>query len=129
MAEQPDVAVVRQWWETCMKDLDAAAGMMTGDVVHHVPGKNPMAGAYKGRDNVMQMYRRYGEMMESAEMNPVAMMADGHGHVVSVMRNRYQRDGRTLELHEAMLFTVTGGKISGIEEFSEDLDASDDFWK
>ncbi|UGY93393.1 nuclear transport factor 2 family protein [Streptomyces gobiensis] len=128
MSEHPDITLVRQWWDACMKDLDAAGAMMTADVMHHVPGTHPLAGHYKGRDTVLQMYRQFGDLIKNMEFGPVTMLTDGRGHVLAVSHNRYERQDRGIELHEGLLFTITGGKISDIDEFTENIEASDTFW-
>ncbi|NYI05875.1 nuclear transport factor 2 family protein [Allostreptomyces psammosilenae] len=129
MAEQSDVTVVRQWWDACVNErLDDAASMMTADVVHHVPGNNVISGHHKGRDAVIAMYRRCGEELDSGRMETLGVLADGRGHVVSTHRAHYERKGRTADLQEALLFTIVGGKISDIDEFTEDMAASDALW-
>jgi hypothetical protein len=129
MAEQLDVTLVRQWWDACMKgDLDTAGTMMTADAVHHIPGQGPLSGHYKGRDAIFDMYRRFSEAGENMQIDLKSLLSDGHGHVMSVHQSHYERKGRAFEPQEGIVFTVTGGKISDIDEFTEDVPASDAFW-
>lgn len=128
MTEHPDVALVREWWEASAQDPKAAEPMMSIDVVHHVMGDNPLSGHYKGRDAVVELYRRLGSELENMEIRRTALLADGHGRVISVLRHHFERRGRVFEGQEALLFTISQGKIIEIEEFAEDLTAADEFW-
>lgn len=59
MSEHPDCALVRRGYEAFGKgDLETMSTLLTADVIHHVPGNNPMSGHHKGRENVLDFYRR-----------------------------------------------------------------------
>lgn len=130
MAEHPDSTLVRRGYEAFTRgDLDALAELMTADVTHHVPGESSIAGHHKGREACVQLYRRLGDLTGGTlRIELETLLADGRGHVISVHRCRAERDDIGIDMKIGMFFTIVGGKISDIDECSEDIDASNTFW-
>ncbi|MFD7444350.1 nuclear transport factor 2 family protein [Streptomyces sp. NPDC059909] len=130
MAEHPDSALVRRGYEAFGKgDWDTLASMMTADVVHHVPGDNPISGHHKGRDKVLELYGKVGELTHGtyrADLRTVA--ADGRGHVMAFHRTFAERGDRGIEMNNGLFFTIVGGKITDVDECVQDIDESDAFW-
>ncbi|MFI0736069.1 nuclear transport factor 2 family protein [Streptomyces sp. NPDC021225] len=131
MAEHPDCTLVRRGYEAFTRgDLDALAGLMTADVTHHVPGESSISGHHKGREACVQLYRRLGELSGGTLRTELeTLLADGRGHVISVHRCRAERDDIGIDMKIGMFFTIVGGKISDIDECSEDIDTSNTFWR
>ncbi|MEV8534250.1 nuclear transport factor 2 family protein [Streptomyces sp. NPDC051211] len=130
MSEHPDCAVVRRGYEAFAKgDMETLGTLMTADVIHHVPGSNPMSGHHKGREAVLDHYRRLGEETAGTmRVDLERLMADGRGHVMSFHLFRADRGDRGLEMHEGLFFTLVGGKITDIDECAEDIAEADAFW-
>lgn len=130
MAEHPDCALVRQGYEAFSKgDMETLGSLMTSDVVHHVPGNNPVSGHHKGREAVLGLYRRLNEETNGTmRVQLETVLADGRGHVMSFHIFRADRGNRGLEERAGLFFTIVGGKISDIDECTQDLDETDTFW-
>ncbi|MGG8409170.1 nuclear transport factor 2 family protein [Streptomyces sp. 12297] len=130
MSEHPDAALVRRGYEAFGKgDMDTMSSLMTADVIHHVPGNNPFSGHHKGRENVLDLYRRLGEETNGtmkADLGTV--LVDGRGHVMTVHTFRADRGNRGIEIQGGLFFTIVGGKISDIDECTADIDEEDAFW-
>ncbi|MFF4320174.1 nuclear transport factor 2 family protein [Streptomyces sp. NPDC001568] len=130
MSEHPNCALVRRGYEAFGKgDMETLGSLMTADVIHHVPGNSPLSGHHKGREAVLDLYRRLGEETNGTlRLDLDRVLADGRGHVMSFHLMRGDRGDRGIELHEGLFFTIVGGKITDIDECVEDLDESDAFW-
>ncbi|MEN8651594.1 nuclear transport factor 2 family protein [Streptomyces sp. 21So2-11] len=130
MAEHMDSALVRRGYAAFgAGDVDTLASLMTSDVVHHVPGNSPISGHHKGREAVLELYRRLGELTNGTmRVELGSVLADGRGHVMSFHTSRADRNDRGIEIREGLFFTIVGGKISDIDECTEDIDVSDAFW-
>lgn len=130
MAEHPDCALVRRGYAAFGEgDVETLGSLMTADVVHHVPGSSPISGHHKGRDAVLQMYRRLGEETNGTmQVQLEAVLADGRGHVMSFHTTRADRGDHGIEIREGLFFTIVGGKITDIDECTEDIDEEDRFW-
>ncbi|MFI9581783.1 nuclear transport factor 2 family protein [Streptomyces sp. NPDC052236] len=130
MAEHPDCALVRRGYVAFGEgDMETLASLMTADVVHHVPGNSQISGHHKGRDAVLQLYRRLGELTNGTmQVQLEAVLADGRGHVMSFHTTRADRGDHGIEIREGLFFTIVGGKITDIDECNEDIDEADRFW-
>ncbi|WP_424213957.1 nuclear transport factor 2 family protein [Streptomyces sp. BI20] len=130
MAEHQDCAVIRRGYAAFdAGDLDALGALMTADVIHHVPGDNPLSGHHKGRQAVLDLYRRIGEETGGTfRVRLGSVLADGRGHVMAFHIAMGDRGDRGIEIREGLFFTLVGGKITDIDECSEDLDEHDAFW-
>ncbi|MFJ9344276.1 nuclear transport factor 2 family protein [Streptomyces sp. NPDC101733] len=130
MSEHPDRALIRRAYEAFGKgDMEAMGTLMTADVIHHVPGSNPMSGHHKGREAVLDLYRRLGEETKGTfRVRVDQILPDGRGHVISLHLAQGDRGDRGIEIHEGLFFTIVGGKISDIDACVEDIDENDAFW-
>jgi ketosteroid isomerase-like protein len=130
MAEHPDCVLVRRGYAAFGDgDAETLTSLMTTDVVHHVPGNSSISGHHKGRDAVLQLYRRFGELTNGTmQIQLEAVLADGRGHVMSFHTTRADRGDHGIEIREGLFFTIVGGKITDIDECTEDIDEEDRFW-
>ncbi|MDJ0385881.1 nuclear transport factor 2 family protein [Streptomyces sp. G-G2] len=131
MSEHPDCALVRRGYEAFGKgDMETLATLMTADVIHHVPGSSPLSGHHKGREAVLDLYRRLGsETNGTLRVDLDAVFADGRGHVMAVHHSRGDRGDRGIEMRGGLFFTLIGNKITDIDECVADIDEMDAFWR
>ncbi|MER7764250.1 nuclear transport factor 2 family protein [Streptomyces sp. NPDC097619] len=129
-SEHPDAALVRRGYAAFNSgDMAALASLMTADVIHHVPGGNPLSGHHKGRENVIGLYERIGrETGGTASVEVECVLVDGRGHAMSVHVFRGDRGDRGLEIRQGLFFTIVGGKITDIDECTADMGEEDRFW-
>ncbi|MEV7613812.1 nuclear transport factor 2 family protein [Streptomyces sp. NPDC089799] len=130
MSQHPDCALVRRGYEAFGKgDMETMATLMTADVIHHVPGTHPLSGHHKGREAVLDLYRSMGEETKGTmRVELERVTADGRGHAIAVHKWHADRGDRGIEMHAGLFFTIVGGKITDIDQCSEDIDAENDFW-
>ncbi|MFF8269181.1 nuclear transport factor 2 family protein [Streptomyces sp. NPDC016562] len=130
MSQHPDAVLVRRGYEAFAKgDLETLSTLFTADVIHHVPGNNPLSGHHKGREAVLDLYRRLAEETNGtfqAELH--AVLADGRGHVMAFHTARGDRGDRGIEVQQGLFFTIVGGKITDIDACTQDIDEEDTFW-
>ncbi|MFD9338621.1 nuclear transport factor 2 family protein [Streptomyces sp. NPDC060028] len=130
MSEHPDCALIRRGYEAFGKgDMETLGSLFTADVIHHVPGNSPMSGHHKGREAVLDYYRRLGEETKGTfQVHLESVMVDGRGHAMSVHTSRGDRGDRGIEIREGLFFTIIGHKITDIDQCTADIDESDAFW-
>jgi ketosteroid isomerase-like protein len=130
MGVQDNLELVRRGYAAFSAgDTATLTALFTPDVVHHVPGSSPIAGAHKGAQNVLAMYGQLGELSGGTmrvELEDV--LTDGGDHVIAIHRASAERNGKTLSIREALLFTIVDGKVAEIEDFFTDIDEADAFW-
>ena len=130
MADHPNVERMRKGYDAFGRgDLDYLRGeMFAEDVVFHVTGDNPLAGEYKGVDEVFGFFGRL--MQESGgtfslEIHDV-LANDEHG--VGLVRVTAEREGRRLDQNAAHVFHLRDGKVTENWTMPEDSGAVDEFW-
>ncbi|MFG2749874.1 nuclear transport factor 2 family protein [Streptomyces xanthophaeus] len=130
MSEHPDCALIRRGYEAFGKgDMETLSTLMTADVIHHVPGSSPLSGHHKGREAVLDLYRRLGEETRGTfQVDLHTVLADGRGHVMTFHTTRADRGDRGIEIRGGLFFTVIGHKITDIDECTEDIEEADAFW-
>ena len=110
-------------------DMDTLAEIMSPNVVHRVPGHNQISGEYKGRDAVFAMYGKLFDLTGgNMEVELEDVEVDGDSRVVATHHNTAERDGKTLDSHSTLDFTIEDSKITRIDESNDDQAAEDAFW-
>ena len=126
----PNEDLVRQGYKAFGEgDMDTLRSMYAPDAVHSATGNNPLAGDYKGADEILAYYGQLFELSGgtfSAELKSIAV--EGDDTIVATHRNKGQRDGKTLDQDETLTFTIDGGKFTRLEEKHSDPAAYDAFW-
>lgn len=129
MAEHPNVDIVRRGYEAFSKgDMDTLATLMSEDVIWHVPGSNPLSGDKKGRDDT---FAYFGQLMERSGGTLKIDLHDivgGDEHVVGLHHDSAEREGKTLDSNEILIFHVSNGQIVEAWEQYPDLAEFDKFW-
>ncbi|ARE76677.1 nuclear transport factor 2 family protein [Streptomyces sp. NPDC059558] len=130
MSEHPDCALVRRGYEAFGKgDMETMSTLLTADAIHHVPGSNPLSGHHKGRENVLDLFRRLSEETNGTfQVHLESVLADGRGHVMSFHTARADRGDRGIEIRQGLFFTIIGDKITDIDQCTADIDEEDVFW-
>jgi ketosteroid isomerase-like protein len=130
MAEHPDCVLVRRGYTAFVAgDMETLSELFTADAVYHYPGDNILSGHHKGREAILDLFRRMGEETAGTmQVQVEAVLADGRGHVMSFHTARADRGDRGIEMRAGLFFTIVGGKVTDIDECLEDLDEANAFW-
>ena len=110
-------------------DMDTLRSLMTPDVIQSVPGNTPISGQHKGVDDVLGYYAKLFELTGGtlkAELESVK--DDGPDKVLAVHHLTAQRDGKSYDEVEQLHFTLSGGKITRLDEEHPDLAKFDAFF-
>jgi uncharacterized protein len=110
-------------------DMDTLRSLMTPDVVQSVPGQSSVSGDHKGVDNVLGYYARLFELTGGTlKADLQSVTDDGADKVVAVHRLTARRGGKSYDETEKLHFTLSGGKISQLDEEHPDLAKFDAFF-
>ena len=110
-------------------DADTLMGLFTPDSVHSIPGSSPIAGDYKGPQEILQMYGRLGELSGGTmKVELEDVLTNGSNQVVAVHTSTAQREGKSITQREALLFTIEDGMVVSIQDFFPDIEEQDRFW-
>ena len=126
----PNEELVRKGYKAFGEgDMDTLGSLYAPDAVHSATGNGPLAGEYKGIDDILGYYGQIFELSGGtfkAELN--SAKAEGDDTVVATHRSKGQRDGKTLDQDETLTFTISDGKSTRLVEKHSDQAAYDAFW-
>ena len=121
---QMNADVVRSYIDAVGRfDLETVSGLVSEDVVLHVPGRSPMSGDIRGRDGLIRMFERTREM-SGGQMPPpdVHDITASNDHVVALLT----RTIAGVEARAAIVYHVKDGKITEIWPHEQDQYALDE---
>ena len=122
--------IVRQGYKAFGEgDMDPLRSLFAAEAVHSAPGNSPIAGEYKGIDDVLGYYAKLFELSDgtfTAELKSTKV--EGDDKVVATHRDKAQRGDKTLDQDETLTFTISGGKITRLVEKHSEPAAYDAFW-
>ena len=125
----PNVELLRQGYEAFEKgDLDTLRGLFADDIVFNVAGHSPLAGAYRGQDEVFGFFGKLVELTGGTfKLDVHSILADDeHGTVLSI--TTAQREGRSLTEKTVDVFHFADGKVTEVWTIAEDQQAGDAFF-
>jgi hypothetical protein len=126
----PNEELVRKGYEAFSSgDMETLGKLMKPDVVHSVPGESLISGEHKGQDEVFELYGKLFELSDgTVAVELLEVTAQGDDKVVAKHRNTAKRGDKTIEALDTIEFTIEDGKISRLDETTEDQAATDAFW-
>jgi ketosteroid isomerase-like protein len=130
MGAAENVAIMQRAYDAFNAgDLDTLNEIFDENIVWHLPGRSSMAKDYQGRDATLAYFGQIAERTGGtfqAELQH--LVADDDGHVVGIQRSTGERDGKSLDAGNAILFELRDGKVVDGREHFHDLYAWDEFW-
>ena len=109
-------------------DMDTLRKIIAPDAIWHTSGRSPLSGDFKGIDEIIG---NFGKSMELSGMTLKVEVHDIVGndtHVFAAHLSTAQRDGKSLNDRQVIVFHVSGGRVTEAWQISEDVYASDEFW-
>lgn len=128
--ENENIALVRRGYEAFKAgDMATLSELFEPDIAWSGPEMGVLKGTYNGRDAVLasfgQIFQETGGTFKS---EPQAVAASGD--LVFVQSTTAgQRQGRSLETEDVLLFTVRNGKVKEIRHYVREHAKANEFWK
>ena len=93
-------------------DMETFLSLHTDDQVTHFPGRGPLAGDYKGKDGLKDLFAKQAKMLDSPPQiqNHDILANDQHAVVLNNVRGT--RGGKTLEQQQVVVLHLKNGKIA-----------------
>jgi ketosteroid isomerase-like protein len=131
-SEHPYVTRVRrakEKYDSNRDDPTPLYDLHAENVVLHAPGRNPLGGGVRGRDNVYECLRRMADLSQGT-FEAVSTSLSGNGDFVALLhRVTATRAGRRLDQTLAELWRFEGGKCVEVWAQFSDPVAWDEFWQ
>lgn len=124
----PNAELVERTFDAFGRDALALARALAEDVVWRVPGETAMSGEYRGRDAVLRFLRRTRTETDGTYRSELRYVAADDDHAVAVYRARGERDGRTLDIDQALFCVIRNGLVADVTAVPFDFPAFARFW-
>lgn len=122
-------ATIRRGYELFNSgDMEELATLFADGVVWHAGGRGRFAGEKRGRDATFAYFGQIAEATNGTFRAELHDVVAGTEHVVGLHTNTAERNGKRLNLHEALLFHVRDGRITEAWEHYEDSQTWDEFF-
>jgi ketosteroid isomerase-like protein len=109
------------------RDIEGFLGHHADDVVLHFPGRGPMAGDYRGKDGLAQLFQRQMEILDAPpEVENHDVLANDD-HAVVLNRVKGTRGGKTLDQQQVVVMHIKDGKIAEVWLQFSDQQTMDEF--
>ena len=109
-------------------DVAGLVGLFADDAVWHVPGPSAVAGDYRGKEEIVAFLRRTAELTGGTYRVELLWVVADDEHTVAVYRARGEREGRSLDIEQALLIELRDGLWADIRAQPLHQAAFDAFW-
>lgn len=122
MGAKENIEAVRRGYEAFQKgDLAAFDSLLADDCVWHTPGRSQISGDKKGRQDVVAYYAKLFELTDGSIKVELHDVVGNDEHVVGLHRASGQRQGRSYDTTETIVFHAKDGVITEAWEHPFDL--------
>ena len=108
-------------------DMEGFFSHHADNVVLHFPGRGAMAGDYRGKDGVRQLFQRQAATLDAPPTIETHDVIAGDDHAVILNKVRATRSGQTQEQDQVVVMHLRDGKISEVWLQFSDQQALDEF--
>ena len=110
-------------------DLKTLSELFDENACWHTPGRSPIAGDTRGRDDTFAQFGRYvGDTNGTFKATLKRVYESEDGHVIGMHHNTAERGDKRLDVGCCIAFQVENGRITHGKEHLYDLYAWDEFW-
>ena len=129
MAEHPNVDLVRKGYEAYSTgDMDTITKLFADDILWHIAGRSPLAGDYKGRDQVFGFFGKLMELSDGTSKIEVHDILANDEHAVAIVTGSGTRNGKSLNSPDVHVFHMKNGQVVEFWDSPLDQYEADEFW-
>ena len=124
----PNAELVERLFGGFRRDPVSVARAFAPEAVWRVTGANPMTGEYRGRDEILRFLRQTAVLTDGTYRADLRYVVADGDRAVAVYRASGERDGRTLDIDQALFCVIRDGLLAEITAVPFDATAFDAFW-
>ena len=129
MGAKEDLDTIRKGYEAFGRaDIPAVLEQFDPSIAWHIGGRSPMAGTYKGHEEVVGFFTQLVERSGGTFSLEIHDFVASDDHIVVLCRERGQRDGKELDSNTVHVWHLRDGKAVEFFGISQDQYATDEFW-
>jgi ketosteroid isomerase-like protein len=112
--------LVRRYFDAVRTDHTQTARLYAPDATLHYVGRHVLGGVYRGRHEIMELFRRSREAFRGTQRLDLHDVVSGDDHVVALLNGSAERDGDRRHWQRVVVFHVRDGLIT--EQWVHDSD-------
>lgn len=125
----PNESLIRDGYDAFLRgDLEAVAAFLAPDAAWHVAGNSPLAGVYKGHEELFAFFARLFEMTGGTVSLTARDILASEDHAIVLTTLKASRGDVHLEDDGVAVFKIADGKATEIWVFAEDQARMDEFF-
>lgn len=129
MGSQENAELVRRGYAAFSAgDMETLNELFAEEAVWHVPGRNSLSGAKKGRGAIMAFFGELATRSAGTVSVTVHDVVGGEDHTIGLHHNHAERNNKVNDQDAVLVFTIRDGRVTEVQEFHEDTASSDEFW-
>jgi ketosteroid isomerase-like protein len=127
--QHPNVELMQKVYDAFgVGDLATASSYWTDDAVHYYPGRSILAGTHKGLEETTAFATKMFELTGGRITMETLDIGASDGYAFALVRTRYERDGKSLDMPFVNIARISDGKIAEFWTYPHDQYAVDEFW-
>ena len=125
----PNEDLVRRGYDAFSRgDMQTLRELFHPDIVWHAPGRSQLAGDHQGADTVLGFFAKTMELTGGNFRVEVHDILANDEHAVGLHTAHAEREGRTLQDNNTLVFHVRDGRITETWSHHYDQHEFDEFW-
>jgi ketosteroid isomerase-like protein len=129
MAEHPNVELVRRGYAAYQQgDMDVINELFADDIVWHITGRSPLAGDYKGKEQVFGFFAKLMEISEGTSKLEVHDVLANDEHAVALLTGSATVKGKSFTGNDVHVMHIRNGKVVEFWDSPLDQYASDEIF-
>ena len=125
----PNEELVRRAFDAFAKgDVETLRELTDQDAVWHAPGRGPLAGDYRGIDEILGFFAKVAELTGGTFRADLHDVVANDEHAVAIYVARAEREGRTYENRNVLVQHIRNAKLVETWLLSDDQYAADEFF-
>jgi ketosteroid isomerase-like protein len=129
MAEHPNVELFRRGYTAFQSgDMDTLRTLLSPDVVWNAPGRNRFSGAFRGVDQVLNVFMQQAQDTDGSLRVEVHDILANDEHGVAMATISAQRAGKSFSDRYTHVVHIQDGKVTESWIMQENPYGLDEFW-
>ena len=125
----PNEQIVRDGFAAfSASDQETLRRLIAADAVWHVPGGGVMSGTYRGRTEIFRFLARLPKLTDGTYRSTFVDALASEERGAGLYRARGEREGRTIDIDQLLLFTIRHGLVTEVLALPSDPAAFESFW-
>jgi uncharacterized protein len=125
----PNEDLLRRGYEAFSKgDMQTLDGLFADDIVWHVGGRSHLAGDYRGKQEVFELFGKFVQLTGGTFKVELHDVLANDEHAIALQTATGEREGKTLNDNGVGVYHVKDGKVTESWLHPGDPYVIDEFW-